>query len=217
MIDFATARRMMVDNQLRTAGITDRRILGAMETVPRERFVPADRQALAYVDTVHPLGGGRMLGPAAPIARLIQLTGAAQTDRVLDVGAGTGYGTAVLSSLCAHVTGLESDGALAAAARRNLEALDIGNAAIAEGPLDGSGLAAGSFEVILLEGAVDKVPDGLLHLLADGGRLAALVNGRGLAVAQLYVRAGDDVTFRQEFNSMLPPLMPARTEQAFVF
>jgi protein-L-isoaspartate(D-aspartate) O-methyltransferase len=217
MTDFATARRHMVDNQLRTAGITDRRILGAMGAVPREIFVPADRQALAYIDTVHPLGGGRSLGAPAPVARLIELAGVGPEDRVLDVGAGTGYATAVLSHLAAHVTGLESEASLAAAARDNLSGLGVGNAVILEGAVDGSGVTAGPFDVIILEGAVDKVPDGLLRLLADGGRLVALVNGRGLAVASLYVKAGDDVTFRQEFNSTLPPLTPPTNGEVFVF
>jgi protein-L-isoaspartate(D-aspartate) O-methyltransferase len=217
MIDFETARRYMVDNQLRTAGITDRRILGAMGAVPRERFVPGDRKAIAYVDTAHPLGGDRALGAPATVARLFQLAGIGEDDRVLDVGAGTGYSVAVLARLAGHVTGLERDAAMVATARANLAALGIGNADICEGPVDGAGLAAGPFDVIVLEGAVWRIPEPLLELLADGGRLVALVAGPGLAVAHLYVRAGNDVTFRQEFNSMLPPLVPGNRPQAFVF
>src|SRR3569833_3573996 len=97
MIDFAQARKTMVDNQLRTSGSTDRRLLAAMGEVPREAFVPAARRGLAYIDEAQPLGGRRRLGPPAPFAKLIQLAAVEHTDRVLDVGCGSGYSRAVLA------------------------------------------------------------------------------------------------------------------------
>ena len=90
MADYANARLKMVDNQLRTSGVMDHRILTAMGAVRREAFLPADREALAYADVSHPLGGGRYLGAPAPFARLLQLAEITATDRALDVGAGTG-------------------------------------------------------------------------------------------------------------------------------
>ena len=104
MVDFAAARRKMVDNQLRTNNITDHRLLGAMGEVRREAFLPADRHALAYSDVVHGLGGDRFLGAPAPFAQLVQLAEVSAEDHVLDVGAGTGYGTAVLASTRASRT-----------------------------------------------------------------------------------------------------------------
>ena len=217
MADFATARRRMVDNQLRTSNVTDRRILTAMDEVPRERFVPAERQPLAYTDTAHSLGAGRALAPAAPFAKLIQLAEIDHTDSVLDIGAGTGYSTAVLARLGSHVTGLESDPALAAEARRLLTELGVANAGITEGALDGSGLPRDSFDVIVLEGAVASEPTGLFPLLKDGGRLVALLRRNGAGVAHVYVRSGNGVATRAEFNTALPPLAPAAREESFVF
>jgi protein-L-isoaspartate(D-aspartate) O-methyltransferase len=216
MTDFATARRRMVDNQLRTSSVTDHRILKAMETIPRERFVPAARQQLAYADATHNLGGGRVLGAPAPFARLIQLAEIDHTDTVLDVGTGSGYSAAVLSRLAAGVTGLESDPELAAAARDNLAGVS-GSVSIVDGPLDGTSMSPGTFDVIVVEGAVSEVPRSLLRLLKDGGRLVVLVNANGPGVATVYVSTGGEVAARTEFNSVLPPLGIPKGEDQFVF
>ena len=217
MDDFETARRRMVNNQLRTSNVTDRRILTAMDEVPRERFVPEARQGLAYVDTVHDLGNGRALASPAPFAKLIQLAEIDHTDSVLDVGAGTGYSTAVLARLAARVTGLESDPGLAARARVLLADLGVANASIAEGGLDGAGQPRDSFDVIVLEGAVASQPASLFPLLKDGGRLVALLRRNGAGVAHVYVRSGSGVATRAEFNTALPALATAPREEAFVF
>lgn len=217
MADFATARRRMVDNQLRTSNVTDRRILTAMDEVPRERFVPADRQALAYTDTAHDLGAGRALAPAAPFAKLIQLAEIDHTDTILDIGAGTGYSTAVLARLGSQVTGLESDPVLAADARKLLTELAVANASVAEGALDGSSLTRDSFDVIVIEGAVASEPAALFPLLKEGGRLVALLRRNGAGVAHVYVRSGNGVATRAEFNTALPPLAPVAREESFVF
>lgn len=217
MADFATARLKMVDNQLRTSGVTDHRILTAMGAVRREAFLPADREALAYADVSHALGGGRYLAAPAPFARLLQLAEIAAVDRVLDVGAGTGYSTAVLAQLGASVTGLEIDAALAAKASANLEANAIANAGIVVGAFDGAGLPHEHFDVIILEGAVTAEPTPLFHLLREGGRLVALIAGGGAPVAHIFVRSGGEVAGRSEFNTSLPPLLEAPRVDAFVF
>ena len=217
MPDFEHARRTMVDNQLRTSNVTDRRVLAAFGDVPRERFVPAERQALAYVDVEPPLGAGRELAAPAPFAKLLQLAGIEHTDRVLDVGAGTGYSTAVLARLAAEVVGLESDPALAAKARDNLVALGAGNAKIVEASVDGSGRYGAPFDVIVVEGAVETVPEGLFHQLKDGGRLVALLSSGVTAVANIFVKSGKDVASRAEFNASLPLLPVAAHGEEFVF
>lgn len=218
MADFATARTRMVDNQLRTSNVTDRRILAAMEEVPREAFLPADRADLAYADVVHPLGVGRYLAAPAPFARLLQLAEIEHTDRILDVGAGTGYTTAVLARLGAGVTGLESDPALAATARANLAANGV-DAQIVEGSFDGATLRrhGHGYDVIVVEGLLASPPEGLFHLLRDGGRLVALIGGGGPSVAHVFVRSGDEVAGRAEFNTTMPPLVTAPAGESFVF
>jgi len=217
MADFETARRRMVDNQLRTSNVTDRRILTAMEEVPRERFVPEARQALAYGDAEHDLGGGRVLASPAPFAKLIQLAEIQHTDTVLDVGAGTGYSTAVLARLGAAVTGLESDPALVAEARELLGNTLVGTGSVVQGPVDGSSLTGEAYDVIVVEGAIDSAPNGLFGLLKDGGRLVALLRRNGAGVAHVYVKTGAQVATRPEFNIALPPLAAAPREESFVF
>ena len=217
MPDFDYARKTMVDNQLRTSGVTDRRLLLALGEVPREKFVPAERAALAYVDTEHPLGGGRALGAPAPFAKLLQLAAIEHTDTVLDVGAGSGYSTAVLAQLAANVVGLESDPALAAKARETLTGLGIANATIIEAALDGTAAVGGPFEVIVVEGMLDAAPEVLFSHLKDGGRLVALIRGAGPAVAHIFVKSGEDITARADFDASLPwqPAPPKPVE--FVF
>lgn len=216
MADFAAARHKMVDNQLRSSAVSDHRVLAAMGAVRRERFVPAERQALAYADVSHALGGDRYLGPAAPFARLVQLAEIEPSDRILEVGAGTGYGTAVLARLGAEVTALEADATLAGSAEGNLAAESV-NARIVRGPLDGSSLPDAVYDVIVVDGALDAEPTHLFARLAEGGRLVALVRRNGPAVAMLYVRSGDEVTARSEFNTTLPPLARVVPADTFTF
>src|SRR4029079_7089829 len=117
MTDFAAARRMMVDGQVRTADVTDLRLLAAMLELPRERFFPDDKASLAYLDTDVAVSAPgqpvrRLLKPMV-LAKLIQGAGLSENDRVLDVGCATGYGTALLTHLAGTVIGLEEDAALA--------------------------------------------------------------------------------------------------------
>lgn len=217
MADFATARLKMVDNQLRTSGVTDHRVLTAMGEVRREAFLPADRDALAYADVVHPLGGGRFLAPPAPFAKLLQLAEITTTDHVLDVGAGTGYSTAVLALLGSAVTALETDAALADKARANLEAAGVENADVVVGSFDGEGLPRDHFDVIIVEGTVPAEPAPLFHLLREGGRLIALIEAGSPAVAHIFVKSGGEVAGRSEFNTTLPPLAAAPAAETFVF
>ena len=141
MIDFAAARRTMVESQLRPTKVTDRRLLAAMGELPRELFLPPSRRPLAYMDAaveVWPAIDGalpRYLLAPVVLARLIQLASVEATDSVLDIGCATGYSTAVLSRLASAVTAVEVEPELAAAARANLAALGIGNATVVEGAL----------------------------------------------------------------------------------
>jgi protein-L-isoaspartate(D-aspartate) O-methyltransferase len=219
MIDFAAARKKMVENQLRTEGITDRRLLQVMAQVPRELFVPENRRGLAYIDETQALpatGAPRHLAAPAVFAKLVQLAGVLDTDHVLDVGCGSGYSAAVLASLARTTVAVESDAGLAAAARANLAELSI-EALVVEGPLEAGDRGHGPYDVIVLEGAVEQVPAALLAQLADNGRLVTLKQQGATAVAHLYVNSGGDVASRAEFNANLPPLIPASGPPAFEF
>ena len=119
-IDHEKARRQMVDCQVRTSDVTNLELLDAFLSVPREAFVPASLQQLTYLDEELPLGPGRYMIPAAPLARLMQAAAIQPGDKVLDIGCGTGYSTALISRLCSSVTGLESSPDLAAVAARRI-------------------------------------------------------------------------------------------------
>jgi len=217
MSEFERARRFMVDNQLRTSNITDRRILSVMGRVPRERFVPPARQDIAYIDDSHRFGGQSnraMLAPA-PFAKLIQLAEIEPQDTILDIGSASGYSVAVLADLGKQVTGVESDPELVAKANANLAALDITNARVVEGSF--SAPPSGVFDVIVIEGAVEAVPETLFAGLAEGGRLVALLQMGATAVANIYVKSGQSVAGRATFNSSAPLLEIEARESEFVF
>jgi len=217
MVDFERARKAMVDNQLRTSNVTDRRVLAAMLAVAREKFVPESRQALAYIDDAHDLGHGRSLPAPAPFAKLLQLAEIESSDTVLDIGAGLGYSTAVLAQLAHEVVGVENDATLAARAKSLLAETGVNNAEIVVGDFDAVVPGSRSFDVIVLEGAVAEVPAALFALLAEGGRLVALLQNGPAAVANLFVKSGGTVNARPDFNATLPPLQSAPRDPAFVF
>jgi len=199
MTDFAAARRHMVDGQVRTADVTDLRIIGAMQEIPRERFVPAAEAGIAYLDLDVPAGEGgrRMLKPMV-LAKLIHAADIADTDRVLDVGCATGYGAAVLAELAAEVVALEEDAKLAEAAKTNLAG--TANVSVVTGPLTAGWPGAGPYDVILLEGASEIAPESLFGQLKDGGRLLCVVGAGPGAKATVFSRIGDETGARHIFD-----------------
>ncbi len=221
MIDFAAARRMMVDGQVRTADVTDPRLLAAMLDVPRERFFPEDKVSLAYLDldvavSETGLPVRRLLKPMV-LAKLIQAAGLGETDRVLDVGCATGYSTAVLARLAHSVVGLEEEASLARQASAMLAEAGVTNARIVTGPLDRGCPAEGPYDLILLEGATETVPAALLDQLKSGGRLACVL-GRGQSgKAMIYSRTGSDLSGRAVFDAAAPLLPGFAKPQEFVF
>ena len=218
MVDFDRARAIMVENQLRTGGVLDNRILARMKTVPREAYLPEAQRTLAYVDSVQWLGDrgrGRFMPPPATLGKLLQLAEIGGHESVLMVGSNTGYSVAVVAGLADRVVGLEADAALARFSQEALAAQGISNAEIVNGQIEALGRR--QFDVIIVEGTLDSVPQSLTDRLAEGGRLIALIRSAGVPVATVFVRTGSTVAARQEFNATLPPLFPAQGEPAFVF
>ena len=218
MIDWARARDVMVDNQLRASGVMDWRVLAQMATVPREVFVAPSRREIAYVDDIQWFGApgnSRFMASPATLGKLLQLADIGPGDAVLDVGACTGYSTAIIAGLAASVVGLESDGALAEAAVGNLAQLNITNAAIVSGEVER--LGGRQFDVVMIEGALESVPDAYFAVLKDGGRLVALIRRGAVAVANVYVKTGTSIAARREFNAQLPLLVASQPEAEFQF
>lgn len=173
--DFDRAREAMVDSQLRPAGVNDPAVIAAMAAVERERFVPEAARALAYAEVAVPLGDGRGLAPATALGLLLTQLAPATGERALIVGAATGYSAAVLAAMHVEVVALESDPRLAAAAREN------GAALVVEGPLDAGWKKAAPYDLLLIDGAVERLPDALLDQLADGGRFGAALVEKGVS------------------------------------
>lgn len=217
-VDFAAQRLKMVDGQLRTTDVTNAALLDAMLAVPRELFVPEGRRPLAYIDEdVRVDAQGRFLMEPSPFARLVQLADVRANDFVLDVGCATGYSAAVLSRLASSVVALECDAGLAASATSNLSTLGYDNVAVVEGALQDGYASEAPYDVIVVEGAVDFVPDALLAQLKDGGRLVAVVGSGHSAMARIYLRDGDTISDRRVFNAAVKPLPGFMREAAFSF
>ena len=168
-------RAAMVSSQLRTNNVSDPRIVSAMEAVARENFVPAERASLAYVDVPIPLGNSRFLNAPLATARLITESGVKVGEKVLLVGAATGYAAAVLAELGAVVTALESDALLLANAKKALgKTTDIN---LVSGPLNAGWRKGAPYDVIIVDGAIEAVPAAFAAQLAAGGRfLTGLVD-----------------------------------------
>lgn len=216
MVDFERVRAQMVESQLRGGGVANARILARMRAIPRENFVPADRRSVAYIDAVQWFGEtGRFLAAPATLAKLLQLAEITAADTVLDIGVATGYSTAVISGLAASVIGVEQDAGLAAAAMANLAALGLANASVVAGSVEQ--LGAAGFDVILVQGSLDSVPDNLLAALNEGGRLVALIRAGAVSVAHVFAKSEGGVAARAGFNASLPVLPLERAKEAFVF
>ena len=171
--DFGAARRSMIDNQLRPVGVTDRAVLEAMGSVPREQFVPEDNRPLAYADRSLPLGGDRYMMAPAVLGQLLTQMAPQQGEKALVVGAGTGYSAAVLGAMGCQVTALECSPELVARAR------EVKVRAV-EGPLAAGHNAGAPYDLILIDGAVEHLPDAIIRQLADGGRLGAALMDSGV-------------------------------------
>lgn len=203
-------RQAMIDSQLRPQGVTDGAVLAAMGSVARERFVPEAARAMAYSDRSVALGGGRFLPPPAVLGRLLEALGPQAGERALLVGAGSGYSSAVLAAIGVDVTALDSDPALVAAAS------GAGVTAI-DGPLDHGHKAGAPYDLVLIDGAVDHIPDALVDQLADGGRLAGALIERG--VTRLVVGRKTDGRFGQRSigDAGVAPLPGFQRPVAFTF
>ena len=221
MSGFSTARQFMVDGQVRPSDVTDERILDAMLTVPREAFVPAGKQALAYLDLDLDVAEGgaakRCLITPALLAKMLQAAEIKSTDRVLVVGCATGYAAAVLARFVGQVSATESDPALAAKATAALAALGIQNVSVKAAAAADGDAAAAPFDVIVLNGASEIIPAGLFGQLKDGGRLVGVFALEQPPRANLVTHSHDDFGHRELFDATAPVLPGLERLPAFVF
>lgn len=209
-IDYATARRNMVDGQIKPNRVTDLALLAAMGELPRELFAPAWARGVAYVDEDLKLAERRYLMEPLVFARLIDAAAVRPTDRVLDIGCATGYSTAVLAKLADTVVAVESDADFVRLAGNTLMQLGIHNAVVVEAATTDGFAKEAPFDVIVVNGAVGAVPAAITDQLADGGRLVTVVAPAlarpGPGLASLFLRTGETVSRRPLFEAGTPIL-----------
>ena len=216
-MDYEAARRNMVESQIRTNKVTHPGLLAALSSVPRERFLPADRAFAAYVDDDIPMAPGRFLMEPMVFARLVQLAEPKPDDRALVIGSGLGYGAAVLAHLVASIVALESDSGLAARGKDQLAQLAIHNVVQVTGPLAQGWASSAPYDLILIEGSVEEIPQALFGQMADGGRLVAVVATEGVGRATLFMEREKVISHRPYFDAAVPALADFRRQRGFVF
>ena len=218
MIDHAAARRNMVSGQIITNRVTDERLIDAMAEIPRERFVPHAKRGVAYVDEDVEIASGRYLMEPMVLARLVQEADITADDMVLDVGCGTGYASAVMARLAATVIALDVDESLTAEAEQALSAVGADNAIAVTGPLAEGYASQAPYDVILLGGAIDHLPQALADQLAEGGRIVGVLREPGmLGQATLWARHRGVLSSRSLFEASLPPLPGIARPVSFEF
>src|SRR3984893_13379476 len=224
----ALHRRTMVDCQIRTFDVTDQPLLARMLEVPREHFLPGELAPLAYSDIglqLKPAGSGgerRTLLPPLVLARLIQAAGVVSTGMVLDVGAATGYSSAIFAGLAGRVVALESARSLYNALRSNLDAFDLAKVQTILAPLAEGAPKEAPFDVIFINGAVEANLEALLAQLKDGGRLVAIEPGPGDSTGRAgkavrYEKIDGGTGYRVLFDASAPVLGAFRKGEQFTF
>jgi protein-L-isoaspartate(D-aspartate) O-methyltransferase len=217
MLDSATARLKMVDGQVRPADVTSPELIAALLNLPRDCFVPAGMQAQAYLDGEIEIAPGRALPRPLVLARLIQAARVTDRDHVLDVGCGLGYSAAVLARLAGSVVALEEDAALARQAKAALTANGAGNVDVVCGPLVDGWPAAAPYDLILLDGATEIVPETLGRQLKPDGRLVCMF-GRGPVTQGTIFRLAEGRLLGRSIFDAGAPLLPGFVAPlAFVF
>jgi len=208
--NFVAARQAMVDSQLRPEGVSDPAVIAAMSAVPRENFVPEEQKPLAYVDRAIPLGEGRALPAPAVLGRLLNALAALPGERGLVVGASTGYSAVVLAKMGLKVTAIDSSASLAEAARKN-------KVDVADGPLGEGSKKGAPFDVILIDGAVEFIPDALVEQLEEGGRIGGAIVEQGITRLFIGRRVGGGFGFQAIADASTPVLPGFERPRAFTF
>ena len=218
-MDYALARLNMVESQIRTNKVTDPDLIAAFESVPREQFVPKGKRGIAYTDEALEIGEGRYMLEPMVLARLLQAAMPGPADVALDVACGTGYATALLSRLVSTVVGVDSAEQLVEQGNGILSGLEIDNAALVSGSLTAGYRKQAPYNVILVNGAVETLPDDLFGQLAEGGRLVTIEGGSsvGPGLAVLYEKLAGRIGRWILFDAGTPMLAGFRREPGFVF
>jgi len=217
MADFTSQRTMMVDTQVRPSDVTKFPIIDAMLTVPRENYVPRPLRLTAYMDGLLDLGSGRAMLEPRVLAKMLDALDIQPSELVLDLGCGLGYSSAVIAQMAQAVVAVEEDEAMASEAESVLGAAGVDNVAVITGPLVDGAPQHGPYDVIVLQGGVQTLPDSLVAQLKDGGRLACLMIEGNLGTCKIGLKTGNSLSWRYAFNATAPVLPGFYNTPAFQF
>lgn len=189
--DFRKMRGAMIDGQLRPSGITDSILIAALKYVPREMYVPAEKSALSYLDDHVEVVPGRYLLAPLVGCKMIAAVDAQPRDRILIVGGTTGYSASILARLSAHVTLVENDATLVRRAGSAISKTGVSNVDVVEGPLTEGHAQGAPYDILLIDGMIEQLPDALVRQVRDGGTIAAVLAERDSAPSVVCGRVAD--------------------------
>ncbi len=215
MTDYTTLRTTMVDTQVRPSDVTKYTVIEAMLNVPRESFVPRDRRCAAYVGEHLNLGAGRIVMDPRVLAKMLDVLDIQKDELVLDVGSGLGYSAAVISRMAEAVIAVEDDEERAAEAQMALSEHGADNAVVHAGALTDGAAEHGPYDVIIIQGGVEFLPDGLNLQLKDGGRIVTLFMEGALGAVRIGYKIDGDINWRLVFNASAPVLPGFEKHHAF--
>ncbi len=217
MTDYKTARTAMVDCQIRPSDVTKYTIIEAFLTTPREAYVPSEKRPVAYAGDHIALNNGRTMLDARTFAKMLDTLNVQPDELVLDLGCGLGYSTAVLASMAEAVVAIESDTQMAAEAAATLTEQSVDNAYVTTGVLTEGNKKNGPYDVIILQGSVDQIPETLIDQLKDGGRICAIFRDQNYGECRIGYKSHKKLSWRSVFNASAPMINGFETKAEFKF
>jgi protein-L-isoaspartate(D-aspartate) O-methyltransferase len=215
--DYQNRRTTMVDTQVRPSDVTKFPIIDAFLNIPREDYVPDAKREAAYIGENIDIGAVRVLLEARTLAKMLEAVDVQPSDVVLDLGCGLGYSTAILAQLADFVVAVEDELGMAQEAQQNLSDHGVDNAAVFEGALSDGASKSGPYDVIILQGAVEHIPENLILQIKDGGRIVAIFSEGALGVVRIGRKIEGAMNWRMSFNAGASVLDGFSKEAEFMF
>lgn len=216
MTDYQTRRKTMVDTQIRPSDVTKFPIIEAFLSVPREKFVPDGKREAAYIGENFKIGQSRVILEPRTLAKLLDALDIRNDELVLDIGPGLGYSSAVISPMAEVVIAVEDDSSMAIEAEEILTEVGADNVVIQIGKLEDGAPEHGPYDVIILQGGVEKIPSSIVNQLKNGGRVGAIFVEEGLGTAKIGFKLNDKINWRYSFNAAAPVLPGFFKQKDFV-
>lgn len=215
MPDYRARRTMMVDTQVRPSDVTKFPIIDAMLAVPREQFVPRRLREAAYVGENVDLGGGRVVLEPRTLAKMLDALDIRGDELVMDIGSALGYSAAVMACMAEAVVAVEEDETMAGESQGLLSEHGADNVVLHTAPLTEGAAEHGPYDVIVIEGAVEHLPERLVEQLKEGGRMACLFAEGALGVVRIGYKIDGEMNWRFSFNAGAPVLPGFERHAAF--